>query len=311
MKTRNDFVSNSSSSSFILAKNPLFDYFKITKKDIIDALTSLSCAGFEVYDLKVESDKEKAIKDHGDILSEFDCNYATLDSEGNLDSVSESRLNSKRYDNLAWEMKSILDIHNFNAIFNPYDENDKPYIYDYKERKELPVPEHVIETLKMVRKECGIITNLEALKLPDSEIFIHFGENDIWSISGMTKYGKPDIKFVKDKELIENPDKYKNVTTDTKDVLSKSIDEEIINDINSYNFETEHSSLDRFLEILIRYFTSVKKIKPDDEDFLLSYDKALDYDGKKSDGTHHTNNGTSYTYEDLYEDVLAFCGHEG
>ena len=49
MKTRSDFVSNSSSSSFILKDAGFFEYFGITKQDIDDALTDL-CGGREVLE---------------------------------------------------------------------------------------------------------------------------------------------------------------------------------------------------------------------------------------------------------------------
>ena len=302
MKIRSDFVSNSSSSSVILAQNILFDYFKITKQDIIDALKALSTSGFEVFDLTIKSEKEDAIKKYGDILSWFNSKFSTLDSNGELESISQSKCNTKRYEDIMWNLKSIFDISNIESIFNPENKDDKPYMWNYQKRKEEPVPKCIIETLILLRKKCGILTNLEALKLPCSGLFIHFGENDIFTIDGFSKYGKPDIKYVK--TINSTTDKY------DKQLLS-DYDKQIVSDIETYKFETEHSSLDRLLEILIKQLVSMGKIKPNDEDFLTNYDKSLNYENKKSDGSHHTASGNSYTYEDLYQDVLAFCGHEG
>ena len=57
MKVRKGFVSNSSSSSFIIQNCDLIDYFNITKKDIVDSIKHLlgNCEYkdcFYVYDLK-------------------------------------------------------------------------------------------------------------------------------------------------------------------------------------------------------------------------------------------------------------------
>ena len=48
MKVRNDYVSNSSSSSFILAEHKMFQFFNITKQDILDAL--IDSYGKEAYE---------------------------------------------------------------------------------------------------------------------------------------------------------------------------------------------------------------------------------------------------------------------
>lgn len=103
MKIRQDYVSNSSSSSFVLANMYLFDFFDITKKDIMDALVSAygedaykkakveilksirenpeyhkddlkwsNYGPLYVYDLADKDDRKEAIARWGRLLKEWD-----------------------------------------------------------------------------------------------------------------------------------------------------------------------------------------------------------------------------------------------
>ena len=64
MKIRTGFVSNSSSSSFIIKDNEVFDYFKITKEDIDAAILDL------VNKDEVEKQYNSSLKKHESVLHE-------------------------------------------------------------------------------------------------------------------------------------------------------------------------------------------------------------------------------------------------
>lgn len=65
MKIRNDYVSNSSSSSFIIGENEIFNNFNITKQDILDAL--IDAYGVANYEQAVENCK-KSCDEHSDTM---------------------------------------------------------------------------------------------------------------------------------------------------------------------------------------------------------------------------------------------------
>ena len=67
MKIRSDYVSNSSSSSFVFSNMDVFDYFDITKQDILDAL--VDAYGVDCY-RKAKAEYLKRIKEHPDWYDE-------------------------------------------------------------------------------------------------------------------------------------------------------------------------------------------------------------------------------------------------
>ena len=86
MKIRSDFVSNSSSSSFVFANHELFDYFKITKQDILNALIDLY--GKEDYEKTVERIKKNR-EEHPDWYDKDELKSKDIDNQKNNNAATE------------------------------------------------------------------------------------------------------------------------------------------------------------------------------------------------------------------------------
>ena len=80
MKTRSDFVSNSSSSSFILKDVGFFNYFGITKQDIYDAVVELY-GGQEYIDRLLK----QAIESHEKCLAEAQASFGSAEVRARCD----------------------------------------------------------------------------------------------------------------------------------------------------------------------------------------------------------------------------------
>ena len=191
MKFRSDFVSNSSSSSFILANNVTFDYFKITKEIMVEALTDLTkdVTCFEVYDLNDEKELKKALKDYKWLLKDFKSSYV-IKQNGYL---VRDPYNCRRIQRLWEDFKQLLDINVWDI--RDLDKNTTCMIGG----KTQPIPSYILKTIKKIAKENAPASNYDIVKDEISQFFVHFGENELYHM-----FSKENAKYNNKEQDVDN-----------------------------------------------------------------------------------------------------------
>lgn len=145
------------------------------------------------------------------------------------------------------------------------------------------------EFIKRVKKNLGVKTMKEVLHDKDCTLMIHFGDNDVYEINGMTEPGRA------------NEEEYSS--------------EEEKEKIRNSKYESEAYSAERFFEILIGYFVEKGKVNLSDPG-LLDYWKINEKDNwykKNHPGKKYYIDGATATWQNVYNDMLK-CNaimHEG
>lgn len=279
MKIRTDYVSNSSSSSFIIADNEMFDHFNIKRKDIYNALKALmSPENFKycyLYDMRNERDIKRINKIEWP-LNDWSCNMCYVDNTtGRLtwdygDKVSE------------WEKFKNSIEHAHHLYVEDYGDLDKAELripqYDenglYIDEKIEPIPDWLKKTIKETRKKLGVLTNWEAAHRPEARYVIHFGDNEVNTIEGINVRGKC--------EDLERPWQENGELTD----YQKEVNEEI----RTSTWETECYTIDRLCEVLVKYWIKIGKIDPNDVFFKVADTNPM---------------------AEMFENIISYCWHEG
>lgn len=311
MKIRTDYVSNSSSSSFVLAQNEMFEFFNITKADIMDAIIEAygrktyesevasvaksvaehpewhdddikfgSFGPIWVYDLWDKADRREAIERWSGLLKEWDannCHYVKTTNKGGKDVGLGANTISK-----------------FNSIV-----------------------EGVADIMDVSRWDLRELSASAKCKL---ERFVRRHEKD--PKTGMYGHYEPMPEYVGEflRDLRDEAGIMSNL-----DVLKSKVARFFVHaddnqmpygesDNPDEKFDTESYTYDRMCEVLLRNLVKLGKVNPNDPkflEFMTIDDKYLSDGDKKRGEIYDFLNGKFLTWKDLKAATMTWNMHEG
>lgn len=280
MKVRSDFVSNSSSSSFIIAddKNAFVRKFKLTKQDFVDAIIDLmggkdkykkhvaehkykgqDGSWFHVYDKKISADKKILTSKSVNYLKEWqNCIFAFDWKKNEL--FRDDGWNRSKYNHV---YEALRDVYDLPWNYDMYAKTNWIHKYDSKTKKSTKkkVPAYVDKVVRDLYRYYGVLTNYDVLMMKFSRFLFQFGDNDVYRLKDMQVPGKYAEPYTTGTEYAK---KYNNV-------------------IKTSIYETNSHSIQRVCEVLFNWFKTNNKLP-----------------GLKDE-----------TWKDLYNDVVAVTMHEG
>lgn len=243
MIIRNDFVSNSSSSSFIVDDSSNFASVEITKEDLKKAMCFLMNIDedkaddyFVVLDGAIKEDVDKIESEYKSILDDFSSPLVEVRRNDDGEIIQcysgSNKYNISKFDSFC-EMLELIN--NITSIHYTVDDNDCEFkVYNRKkdcfEDVDPELRSFITKMVKAAYYKLGIISNYEAISSGLGRFLIHVYDNYLSMISDMS---------ISDSDEIDTH-YYKSVFDNIK-------------------YKTPDWTLIRFNEILIR---AILKIKP-------------------------------------------------
>ena len=331
MKTRSDFVSNSSSSSFILKDAGFFKYFGITKQDIDDALADL-CGGRKALAEQLDNEITKCEEVLAKAKIEAGLSITTDDNLKFTIEYQSNRLRELKTKGLSiWYIYDMTDKKDRQACFNEWDDHFASLFAPEEGEYEM-----WNKFEEMLRWKCNFYNVLKVINgkdktLRESKYNRKIDKYIYRTVPGGAEFIKrirKNLGIKTMKEVLHDKDSTFMFHFGDNDIYEINGMTELGRaDENKYNtekenekirnskYESESYSAKRFFEILIRYFVERGKVDLSDPG-LLDYWKINEKDGwykKNHPGKKYYLDGTTATWKDIYNDMLK-CNaimHEG
>lgn len=331
MKTRSDFVSNSSSSSFILKDVGFFKYFGITKQDIDDALADL-CGGRKALAEQLDNEITKCEEVLAKAKIEAGLSITTDDNLKFTIECQSNRLRKLKTKGLSiWYIYDMTDKKDRQACFKEWDDHFASLFAPEEGEYEM-----WNKFEEMLRWKCNFYNVLKVINGKDKTLRESKYNRKIDKYIYRTVPGGAEfIKRVRKnlgiktmKEVLHDKDSTFMFHFGDNDIYEINGMTELGRaDENEYNtekenekirnskYESESYSVKRFFEILIGYFVERGKVDLSDPG-LLDYWKINEKDDwykKNHPGKKYYLDGTTATWKDIYNDMLK-CNaimHEG
>lgn len=283
---RNDFVSNSSSSSFIIGNSFFTDHFKITAQDFKDALIHLGIKKlhYDFCDTQNKKEANKVFKEWDGLLEQW---FAHIMPDDHLpEGYGDHSKFIKFLDTLS-EVYGYIGDYNFMKAYVTGNKSKDPDEH---------VPVAAYKVFLKAKKKYHIFTMKEVAHCENAMFFCHMGDNDIWDLDGASIYSVDQCY-------------------DDDGKIKKYIDKKEFKKAKKYNFETDDYTFERILELIVRYWVSTKRVNLDDPEFIDFWKVPDNHWWKKEEkykDREYFFNGKKPCFQDILE---TFCWaantHEG